>query len=135
VLFTGDAEVQEEEILNPGGSATLLQLGHHGSDTSSSEAFLARVKPKYAVVSAGKPFAGANVTYCHPRVSIIRRVTKLLGGSGSRTLTSFDGLVSCRKSKPANWTQVPASDRLWSTSRDGDVVLLTHGDGVFTRNK
>jgi hypothetical protein len=29
----------------------------------------------------------------------------------------------------------PASDRLWSTSRDGDVVLQTTGDGTYFRMK
>jgi hypothetical protein len=28
---------------------------------------------------------------------------------------------------------VPASERLWATERDGDVVLTTTGDGVFAR--
>jgi hypothetical protein len=27
----------------------------------------------------------------------------------------------------------PASDRLWVTARDGDVVLTTTGDGEFAR--
>src|SRR5438128_1557579 len=51
VLFVGDAELQEEAQLDPLGHATLLQLGHHGSDTSSGPAFLAKVTPKIPVVS------------------------------------------------------------------------------------
>jgi hypothetical protein len=27
----------------------------------------------------------------------------------------------------------PASDQLWVTARDGDVVLTTTGNGAFTR--
>lgn len=56
VLFTGDlGGEQEEELLArraPLGS-TLLKVGHHGSRYSSSEAFLAAVHPKAAVISAG----------------------------------------------------------------------------------
>jgi competence protein ComEC len=36
VLFTGDAEHEEETRLDPRGPVTLLQVGHHGSETSTS---------------------------------------------------------------------------------------------------
>src|ERR1019366_5963663 len=44
VLLTGDAEHQEEALLDPRGPVTLLQLAHHGSDTSTSPAFLSRAR-------------------------------------------------------------------------------------------
>ena len=56
VLFTGDlGSEQEEELLARGAplDCTLLKVGHHGSRYSSSEAFLAAVHPKAAVISAG----------------------------------------------------------------------------------
>jgi competence protein ComEC len=56
-LLMGDAEKEEEMSLLASGvdlSATVLKIGHHGSDTSSSEAFLQAVKPKYAVISVGE---------------------------------------------------------------------------------
>ena len=55
-LFMGDAEKQEERELVDGWSdlsADFLRTGHHGSDTSSQEFFLARVMPAYAVISCG----------------------------------------------------------------------------------
>ena len=55
-LFMGDAEKQEERELTDGWavlSADFLRTGHHGSDTSSQEFFLARVMPAYAVISCG----------------------------------------------------------------------------------
>jgi competence protein ComEC len=55
-LLMGDAEKEEEMSLLASGvdlSATVLKIGHHGSDASSSEAFLRAVKPKYAVISVG----------------------------------------------------------------------------------
>lgn len=67
ILFTGDAEAQEEADLTISAPVTLLQVGHHGSKTSSSPAFLERVKPRYAVISAGLAGEGTNSTYCHPR--------------------------------------------------------------------
>ncbi|MDE5883834.1 MAG: MBL fold metallo-hydrolase [Oscillospiraceae bacterium] len=66
-LFTGDMEVQEEKTIlgnleNLGLlKATFLKAGHHGSDTSSGEDFLAQVQPKYVAVSCG-----VNNKYGHP---------------------------------------------------------------------
>ncbi len=133
VLFTGDAELQEEKNLDPLGPATLLQLGHHGSDTSTGPDFLAKIAPKIAVVSAGRPGFGMNRSYCHPRASTIQAVTKFLGGPGTKTLLAFDGNVNCMGSGPTNWLAVPTSDRLFATERDGDLSFVTHGDGTFTR--
>jgi competence protein ComEC len=133
VLFTGDAELHEEASLDPHGPATLVQLGHHGSDTSSSDEFLAKVAPKYAVISAGHPGVGMNRSYCHPRASTLARVTKVLGGAGRATIEGFDATVACGHDDRSNWVRVPVSDRLWATERDGDVVLVTTGDGRFTR--
>jgi competence protein ComEC len=132
VLFTGDAEEHAERELDTGGEVTLLQVGHHGSDTSSSAAFLEKAKPKYAVISSGKPGVGTNRTYCHPRARTVERLTAALGGAGSRAIRAFDAGVACRGAKAENWVAVPASDRLWVTARDGDVVLATNGDGVFS---
>jgi competence protein ComEC len=133
VLFTGDAELREEATLDPLGPATLVQLGHHGSDTSSSDAFLAKVTPKYAVISAGHPGVGMNRSYCHPRASTLQRVTKVLGGAGQASIVGFDATVACGHDSASNWVRVPVSDRLWATERDGDVVLVTTGDGHFAR--
>jgi competence protein ComEC len=132
VLFTGDAEHEEEAVLDPHGHVGLLQVGHHGSETSTTPGFLARVRPSYAVISAGKPTDGMDVTYCHPRAIIAKRLTTLMGGPGSKTLHAFDGL-RCAGSQPSDWLDVPVSDHLWATERDGDVVLATTGDGVFVR--
>lgn len=63
-LFMGDAEeISENEILNKGYdiSADLIKVGHHGSNSSSSNNFISKVSPKYAVISVGK-----NNDYHHP---------------------------------------------------------------------
>jgi competence protein ComEC len=132
VLLTGDAEHTEEKLLDLGGPVTLLQVAHHGSETSTSPALLARAPPRYAVISAGKPGEGVNREYCHPRALVVQRLTRVLGGAGARTIDAFDG-DRCDRATAADWIAVPASDRLWATERDGDVVLVTSGDGTFRR--
>jgi len=55
-LFTGDAEAEAEEHLLQSGvalSADFLKLGHHGSRTSSTPAFLDAVHPSVGTMSTG----------------------------------------------------------------------------------
>jgi beta-lactamase superfamily II metal-dependent hydrolase len=55
-LLAGDAEkVSETEILKSGQDlqTTVLKVGHHGSTSSTTSAFLKAVSPKYAVISVG----------------------------------------------------------------------------------
>lgn len=61
-LFMGDLEKEKElEILDKDLNSDVLKVGHHGSKYSSSAQFLVKVKPKYAIISAGK-----NNKYNHP---------------------------------------------------------------------
>lgn len=56
IIMTGDAEKEvEEEILLSGENidAEILKIGHHGSDTSSTEEFLDAISPDYALISVG----------------------------------------------------------------------------------
>lgn len=65
-LFTGDAEAESEnEILRTGSSikSDVLKVGHHGSSSSTTAAFLKAVSPKYAVISVGK---GNDYGHPHP---------------------------------------------------------------------
>lgn len=56
-IFMGDAEdVSEGEILQKqlDIQADVLKVGHHASHSSTTQAFLDKVNPKYAVISCGK---------------------------------------------------------------------------------
>lgn len=130
VLFVGDAEAEEERDLDT-APVTLLQVGHHGSDTSSSEDFIGRVQPKYVVISSGKPGEGTNKTYCHPRASTVSRVSAATGATATDTLIAFDAAVSCKGAGEDHWIAVPVTPQVFSTARDGDVTLVTTGDGIF----
>src|SRR5699024_10252237 len=67
--FTGDAYVKQEKQMidqDMNLESDFLQLGHHGSDTSTSQPFLDEVKPTYAIYSAGK-----GNTYVHPHQEVL----------------------------------------------------------------
>ena len=54
IIMTGDAETKvESDIIESGEAlgAEILKVGHHGSDTSSSNEFLDAVSPLYALIS------------------------------------------------------------------------------------
>lgn len=72
-LFTGDAEQEtEEKILESGQDieSTVLKVGHHGSSTSTSQAFLDAVSPTYAVISCGK-----DNSYGHPHSETLAKLS------------------------------------------------------------
>ena len=70
VLFTGDAEAPEEDWLLAHAAdalhADVLKVGHHGSATSTTAAFLAAVRPRVALVSVG-----AHNSYGHPSTAVM----------------------------------------------------------------
>jgi competence protein ComEC len=71
-LFTGDVEAHAEaELTKLGGAlqANVLKVPHHGSATSSSDAFLKEVSPAIAVISAG-----AVNRFGHPNPDVVARL-------------------------------------------------------------
>lgn len=75
VLFTGDAEAETEMAIlarQYDVNALILQLGHHGSSTSSSAEFLKAVNPEVAVYSAAK-----GNSYGHPHEVVLERLRQM----------------------------------------------------------
>ena len=70
-LFMGDAETLSEKEITGDVEADVLKLGHHGSRTSTSQAFLNKVNPSYAVISVG-----LNNDYKHPHQEVVDRLEK-----------------------------------------------------------
>jgi competence protein ComEC len=87
-LLEGDAEAPSEaRMVRAGGlSSVLLKVGHHGSITSTTPAFLAAVSPAYSVISVGK-----RNFYGHPRREVLQR---LQSGHVKTFLTDMTGLTS-----------------------------------------
>jgi len=74
-LFMGDAEyILEEALLQKYEGADFksdyLKIGHHGSDSSTSDELLEAVRPKVAVVSVGKNKFG------HPSLRVLRKLER-----------------------------------------------------------
>lgn len=92
-LFTGDMEEEgERQFLRQYGQADfssfILKAGHHGSRTSSTEAFIEAVRPELTIFSAGK-----NNRYGHPHSEVLETFRKFglptlsTAESGSITIT------------------------------------------------
>lgn len=90
-LFMGDAE-KEIENMYSWERVDVLKVGHHGSNTSSTERFLNQVKPTYSVIEVGK-----NNSYRLPNKYTIKRLenigTKILRTDTNETsfLMTSDG--------------------------------------------
>ena len=70
-LFMGDAEIENEKSCK-WEQATVLKVGHHGSNTSSSTSFLKQVNPQISVI-----MVGVGNDYGHPKKEIINRLEKI----------------------------------------------------------
>lgn len=71
-LFTGDAESAAEwEVVSSGVdlSSTVLKVAHHGSGTSTTTAFLKKVKPSFAVISVS-----IESTYGFPVDTVLKKL-------------------------------------------------------------
>lgn len=95
-LFTGDAPTSiEKKILldHPEIDCDILKVGHHGSDTSSSEEFLKKITPEVGIISVGR-----KNSYGHPKKSVLERFASL--GIPLRR-TDEEGTISYRHSRKA----------------------------------
>ncbi len=68
LLLTGDAEALAEDELDDVAS-DVLKIGHHGSHTSTGERFLAKVRPRIALISCGK-----HNHFGHPHAEVLERL-------------------------------------------------------------
>ncbi|MCH7322175.1 DNA internalization-related competence protein ComEC/Rec2 [Solibacillus sp. MA9] len=92
-LFTGDLEKEgEEEIVRLYSAAIeqldVLKTGHHGSKTSSIEAFVEQTSPKLAIFTAGE-----NNRYKHPNIDVITRFEQR---QIPYLITGYDGTIELR---------------------------------------
>ncbi len=106
-LFEGDAEAENEKEMLAGGcdlKADVLKVGHHGSDYSTTAAFIKAVSPKYAVISVG-----AGNSYGHPSNTVINRLYEY--GTEMVYRTDINGTVIAKS--------------------DGETVTITTDSGIM----
>ena len=93
LLLTGDAEQEVDPQLiaaglaaSPGARLDVLKVAHHGSGTATTETLLAALRPRVAIVSAGR-----DNPYGHPSGRTLARIA----AAGARALrTDRDGSVT-----------------------------------------
>lgn len=115
MLFMGDAEMPEEQWLLAHAReelhADILKVGHHGSKTSSTDAFLDAVRPRLALVSVG-----AGNVYHLPTPMIMTR----LAAHGAQVLrTDRVGTIVARTD--GHRVVVSAAGDEWELSRAGST--------------
>ena len=112
-LLVGDAEAPEESwLLDHARSelhADVLKVGHHGSSTSSGDAFLVAVHPSTAIISVG-----ADNPYGHPSADVLAALSRV-GARVVRTdemgtiIVRTDGRAITLEAEGQRWDISPAS--------------------------
>ena len=148
-LFMGDAGTAVENNLLMAGAdlrSDVLKVGHHGSSTSTSAAFLAAVSPEAAVISCG-----AGNSYGHPHQATLDRLAGVAVWRTDRngtiiamtdgkdcTLTASQGAASTggqtsapsggQTSKPSGGqTSTPSGGQTVQPSQTGTVYITPTG--------
>jgi competence protein ComEC len=101
-LLTADVYADRERYLLDQGvelRSSVLKVGHHGSDTSTTSAFLAAVAPQVAVISAG-----ADNPFGHPSTEVVARLEERVGYD-RLYLTAEDGTVTFTTDGERLWVE------------------------------
>ena len=73
-LYMGDASINTEDNLLENynlNNISILKVGHHGSNTSSSKDFISQINPSISLISVGE-----NNIYHHPNKEVINNLSK-----------------------------------------------------------
>ena len=137
-IFMGDAEdVSEGELISKqlDISANVLKVGHHGSHSSTTQAFLDKVNPQYAIISCGK-----DNDYGHPHKETLDKLNAKnikvfrtdLSGTIIATSNGTD-ITFNTNSVDSTTNVVPAKSE--TTSTDSTSVTSNNSDTVWVANK
>ena len=117
-LLTGDAEAPVEAVLAARGvlrPVDVLKVGHHGSDSGTTDAFLSLVQPSVAVISAG-----IDNQYGHPHRSTLENLEEVPGLSLYRT--DQDGNVEVVTDGRAYWVVSGRGQTAPTPARGGATI-------------
>lgn len=136
-IFTGDCENEAEADIVKNGidiDADVLQVGHHGSHTASSQTFLDAVTPAFAVISC----CTGNL-YGHPRAETLNKFmamgTQIFRTDDQGTVICYsDGTnITWNMSPSDNWT--PGEPKEFSTSSKTQTENIQNTQTQMTENK
>lgn len=79
IVLTGDAnEMTEEYVLAKGYldniDTDILKIGHHGSESSTTQAFLDKIDAEFAIISTSGTREEPNTSYTHPHPDLLARL-------------------------------------------------------------
>jgi len=112
-LFTGDAEAPAEQSMLVSSVVSIkcdvLKVGHHGSNTATSQTFLDLADPSYAIISAG-----LDNMYGHPHNETIQKLlakgVTIYGTHVSGTIiASTDGTTITFQDNPQPIPEFPSN--------------------------
>jgi len=124
-LFTGDIEGKAEaswqkQAIEKWLNVDVLKVGHHGSETSSTQSFIDAISPKIVVISSGDPTSGTNKRFKHPRTAPVERLNgQLHDGAGSK-IEAYDSAAK-------KWILQSRNKGLWVTRKDGEITITSDG--------
>lgn len=101
-LFTGDAEEEAEADMLAKGlipRVDVLKVAHHGAKEATTQAFLKKAKPRYAVISVGKNAYGHPTSAVLNRLKAIKAKVYRTDKSGTIIFTSTGSKITVRTVK------------------------------------
>ncbi len=133
-LFVGDAHDNAEKVmleslpdeLKRKLDVDVLKVGHHGSDTSSTAAFVMAVSPAFALISSGRKETGTNTGYKHPRYSTLVTYTNWFKTASYKeryAKVRFPGGKVWAYDAQSSWRQIQRPDGIWLTTVDGTIIV------------
>jgi competence protein ComEC len=133
-LFMGDAGEPSEKQITANVKADVLKVGHHGSNTATSQTFLNKVHPKYAVIEVGK-----GNSYGHPTATTLSKLQNIgatiyrTDNDGTIIFTSDSKTITINKKASTIKQQAPPSKSTTSkvttttpsTNNQDTIVYIT----------
>lgn len=114
IVLTGDAnEMTEEYMLEKGYlnniDTDILKVGHHGSKSSTTQAFLDKIDAEFAIISTSGTREEPNESYTHPNPDLLSRL---------------DNYVDAVPDKDYNGFR-----QIYITASDGDITVKIGANG------
>lgn len=145
-LFTGDLEKEGIDAMLTSYAVDLsafdvdvLKVGHHGSYNATTDAFVAAVTPKIAIIQAGDstlsqaPFSA--YSFAHPHQDAIRMLLDSQHGV-SMTRPTKNVPVGVKGRNPTTgalpqFTTIAVKRAIYTTGWDGNIAVIAKKDGTL----